>query len=251
MVQQGDTLLWSLTEPSSGSWWATHALWCYSTSLTKDVWTRADPDGSGGWQAPSASSGVTAGIAYNKSTQTWTDENTSAGEEPHNPVGYTSLSPTGTVVSTNPEFVRIQITSGSTVQRVWITSPYYSSGTGASGSGSSGTNTGSIEFDVLSSEITLTIDANSESDGTIDYKVTWLKGLTVYNYGPYFHSLGTADSYNISSNESMVGTWRLITDNGNTITVLDEVVVGGSSYNPPHNNSPNSGTQKKVFCNFW
>lgn len=129
--------------------------------------------------------------------------------------------------------------------------PTTSSTNSNSGSGG-GTNTGSIGFTLnleTPSVISFTIDANSVSDAWIDYKVTWLSGLNVLVYGPYGHTLGTADTYNISSNDSMLGTWSLITDTGNLVTVLDSVVVGGPA--PPPPTPPSTGSRKKVHSNFW
>jgi len=107
----------------------------------------------------------------------------------------------------------------------------------------SSSNTGSIVYEVTNSTITLTIDSNSESDGTIDYKVTWLNGTVVNVYGPYGHTLGNVDSYDITSNDPLNGTWSLITNDGSTTTVLDTVVIGGGG--------PTSSSGKKVHCNFW
>ena len=228
----GDTLAWSLTEPASGSWWANHRLYCYSTSSTKDVWTRADPDGSGGWQAPSANSGVTAGIAYNKSTQTWTDENTSAGEEPHNPVGYDSLSPTGTVNNTNPEFVRIQITSGSTVQRVWITSPYYSSG-GGGGTSTEGVAVESGSLTLVNGDVVYVVDSTSITH-TYYLKIDGL--FAGGSHSNWQHTSGTQSGGTFSNAQD--GKYTLEYEESvfpfNHVKIA-ELTVG----------------LKKVFCNFW
>ena len=125
----------------------------------------------------------------------------------------------------------------------------WTGGTGSSGSGGSGGNTGSITYDVPNETITVTIDSTSESDAFINYHVTWVNtSNVVYQYGPYGHTLGTTDSHDITSNDSLLGTWRLITiDSNYTVTTLDEVIIGGGSIAPTSNNS----SQKKVFCNFW
>lgn len=122
-VSQGDVLQWSLQDPASGNWWATHALYCRSTSSTVDIWTRANYT-NGSWVEGDT---FTDGMSYNHSTKTWQDVNTASNHEPHTPTGFTSNGGT-TVANTNPAYVRIQINSSTGSHYVWIQSPYFVSG---------------------------------------------------------------------------------------------------------------------------
>lgn len=163
-------------------------------------------------------------------------------------------SPTNTLVSSGTVSVGHSIdlynphgTAPSNISAVFTVPPLgFSSGIQLQGTGGSGGNTGAIHYNATNSKIEVTIDASSESDSTISYYVSWLSGLQVYQYGPYGHTLGTTDTYEITSNDPLNGTWRLYTNDGNSsILILDEEIVGGGPF------SVSTTRRKKVHCNFW
>lgn len=100
---------------------------------------------------------------------------------------------------------------------------------------------GSLSYDVPTSEITWTIDSDSPSSNATDtYAISGPNGYVQ----PLSHINGSTSSAGITSaTTSLAGYWILSSTYLGTYITLDTLTIGGS--NPP------TSSIRKVSCNFW
>jgi len=164
-------------------------------------------------------------IQVEKSTNTWSDGNIASSASPE------SVVDNGTTVTITYQ--------GSTYVFGKPTQWWTNSGSGTSTEGLNQPS-GSLSYDVPTSEITWTIDSDSPSSNATDvYAISGPNGYVQQ----LSHTNGSTSSAGITSATSLAGYWILGSTYLGTYTTLDTLTIGG--------NPPSSTSQKKVFCNFW